>query len=299
MTGGGSSNEASSGMPSPPRLSCRLEVLPGASFLERIEAAGRYGFDAVSLPGRILPSWRAELIEARDRLPLPLASLSLGHEGSLVAERGEDRDRCRRSLRGILDLCARLSVPVFNLPPLLVEDTPEPPRRDETVDARRRRRDRWLLEALPPLADAARERGVTLALEPVNRYETDYLRCLDHAVRLCDAVSHEAVGVTADLFHMQIEELDPCRSLERARRWLRHVHVAENTRVEPGPGSLDLVPALRTLASLGYRGVVEVECRELSGPADEVLPRSVRHLHDAWRRATAAAGTGSVTRGER
>ena len=64
-----------------------------------------------------------------------------------------------------------------------------------------------------------------------------------------------------------------------------HVHVAENTRVEPGPGSMDYGPGFRELHLSGYVGLIEVECRYLSGIADEVLPSSADYLRRAWNQS--------------
>ena len=74
-------------------------------------------------------------------------------------------------------------------------------------------------------------------------------------------------------------------SLAAAAPFLKLVHVAENTRVEPGPGSMNFRPGFRVLKKIGYSGFVEVESRTLSGPAAKVLPASVEYLHAEWRRA--------------
>jgi sugar phosphate isomerase/epimerase len=84
---------------------------------------------------------------------------------------------------------------------------------------------------------------------------------------------------------MQIEELDIGESIAQSGRWIRHVHVAENTRVEPGPGSMDFIPGFKALKELGYGGIIELECRTLSGPAEEVLPRSAGYIRRLWREA--------------
>jgi sugar phosphate isomerase/epimerase len=262
--------------PTPPlRLSCRLELLPGEAVYQRISAAHAFGFDGVSLPGRFLGSYLADLRACLPDLPLPLVSLSLGFEGSLVSPRAEARARCRESLLGLFDLCAELGIGSVNMPPVLMQDNPE---RLADADAQ----DTLLVEQLPGLADKASARGVVLLLEPVNRFESEYLNTLGHAARLCARINHPHLGCTADFFHMQLEELDPAGALREAGGWVRHVHVAENTRVEPGPGVLDFGPGFAALKGMGYAGWVEVEARSLSGPAGEVLPRSVGYLRGVW-----------------
>ena len=147
------------------------------------------------------------------------------------------------------------------------------------------RLDALLAEQLPAIGDAVRERGVMFLLEPVNKYESDFLNSSEHAAAICETVNHSHLGLTADFFHMQMEELKPADAIQRSSKWIHHVHVAENTRVEPGPGSLDFAPGFRALKDAGYDGLIETECRWLSGPAAKVLPESVSCLKSVWTRA--------------
>ncbi|MFN6956498.1 MAG: sugar phosphate isomerase/epimerase family protein, partial [Acetobacteraceae bacterium] len=154
-----------------PRILCRLEVLPGARVLDRLQHAAAYGFDGIALPGRYLDRYLGELRTCLPDSPLPLEALSLGFVGSLVSSDAGTRQACRDSLLHLFDLCAELRVPRFNMPPLLFQDNPgsagDPSRLAELTETR----DAWLLVQLPALAEAAQQRGVTLLLEPVNRYE--------------------------------------------------------------------------------------------------------------------------------
>ena len=270
-------------------LAVRMEVLPGAGVRERFDHAARYGFDAVELPGRYLGDYRDELMACRGDLPLPVSSISLGFRGSLVSADAEARRVCREDTRAVLALCAELGAAGVVMPPVLHMDGHarlRDPGRFETV---REAEDAMLVDQLSDLAECAAGHGVHLMLEPVNRYETDYLTTLAHAARICERVGHEGVGITADFFHMQIEELHPADALRRAGRWVRHVHVAENTRVEPGPGSLDFAPGFRALHEVGYAGSVVVECRTLSGSADDVLARSAGYLRGIMTETAPAA----------
>jgi len=265
-----------------PPLWIRLEVLPGDSVPAMVEAAARAGFDGIAFPGRLRSRFETETLAARASLDLPVRAVSLGFEGSPCSPEPRLRQRFHDSMLELLDLTATLGARLLNLPPALVEDLPE-----RFPAAAIAEQDRLLHEQLPALADAAAERDLTLLLEPVNRYETEYLRTLGHADRLATELEHPAIGITADFFHMQLEELDPPAALAEVAGTLRHVHLAENTRVEPGPGSLDFVAGFRALHRAGYRGALEVECRSLSGPAESVLPACAEFLHRCWKESAA------------
>ncbi|MCD6051507.1 MAG: hypothetical protein K0Q55_2916 [Verrucomicrobia bacterium] len=261
-----------------PPITCRLEVLPGANVAEKVANAQRYGFAGIALPGRFLKSWLDEARAFKADSPLPFVSLSLGFEGSLLSPQAAVRQQCRDSILRLLDICAEFNAHLFNIPPVLIQDNPE-----RLKD--RAQQDALFLEQLPALGDAAKTRGVTFLMEPVNRYESDYLHSIEHAAQLCAQLNHPAIALTADFYHMQLEELHADAALTTAGIWTKHVHVAENTRVEPGPGTLNFSPGFKALKDLNYRGLVEVECRTLSGPGDVVLPRSVAYLKKMWQDA--------------
>jgi sugar phosphate isomerase/epimerase len=279
--------------PSTPKVSCRLELLPGDGVRAQLEAAAQMGFNGVALPGRFLDRWLKPLRECLANSPVEMAGISLGFSGSLLSPRESVRRECRESMTRLLDLCVELKVGWINFPPCLIQDNPERITEAGNHGSLAGRLDTLLLEQLPALGDAADARGVLLLIEPVNRYESDYLNSIEHAARLCAQLNHPAIGCTADFFHMQMEELNTAKAINAAGLFgkqkqhlpIRHVHVAENTRVEPGPGSLDFEPGFRALKTLGYGGWLEIEARRLSGPANEVLPKSADYLRKTWRTA--------------
>lgn len=108
-------------------------------------------------------------------------------------------------------------------------------------------------------ADYAQSRGVLLAVEAINRYETYFANTLQKAQRLVQEIDHPAVKLMADLFHMSLEERDIPQSLRMIADQLVHVHIADNTREAAGLGSTDFKAALRTLLDIGYKGSLTME----------------------------------------
>ncbi len=264
------------------KLSCRLEVLPGKSVLEQITNAHRFGFDGIGLPGRFLDQYLEDLLEVWKDLPLPLMSLSLGFKGSLLHPEPSGRRRCQESLVRLMDICVQLGVKCLNVPPVLSQDNPVRITDKGSFPSFEARLDALLESELTILADEASARDLLGLIEPVNRFESDYLNSIEHGARICRSVARSAIGMTIDTFHMQLEELDSESAIINAGSEIKHVHVAENTRVEPGVGSLDLSAVFRGLQAVGYDDWIEVECRTLSGEAEKVLPRSVQYLRSTW-----------------
>ena len=100
--------------------------------------------------------------------------------------------------------------------------------------------------------DRAAERGMVLAVEVLNRFETHFLNTVDDALRLIREVEHPAVGVHLDTFHLNIEEKDLAAAILRAGPHLAHVHVSENDRGTVGSGHIAWTSVRDALAEIGY-----------------------------------------------
>ena len=100
---------------------------------------------------------------------------------------------------------------------------------------------------------------VRLAIEPINRYETDLLNTVEETLRLVNRLAAENIGLLLDTFHMNIEEPSILQSIEAARDRLFHVHVADSNRWYPGAGHIDFESIVKTLDRLGYPGWLSAE----------------------------------------
>lgn len=129
------------------------------------------------------------------------------------------------------------------------------------LPGRRRTEDewRWAVECFQELGPVLEENGITLAIEPLNRFETFFLNTLSDTSALCDAIGHPRIGVLLDTFHANIEEKsipDSCRMLGTR---LRHVHACENDRGIPGSGHVDFAGMVDALNEIGYDGYLTIE----------------------------------------
>lgn len=137
--------------------------------------------------------------------------------------------------------------------------------------------DQRLTPALEELLEHAARHNVMLLLEPINRYETDYLNRIDEVIEILNRMASPRLGVLADTFHMNIEEASIEQALRRAGSRLGHVHVADSNRRAPGWGHLDFAGILAVLKEVGYRGYLSAEILPLPDPA-EAAGQAVQHL---------------------
>ena len=116
-----------------------------------------------------------------------------------------------------------------------------------------------LVEGLKPLADYAGERGVRLAVEPLNRFETSFLNTAAQTMEVVDRVDSPAVGVLLDTFHMNIEEKDQAAAIRLVGDKLAHFHACGNDRGTPGADHIAWQAITAALRKTGYDGAVVIE----------------------------------------
>src|SRR5271156_2369144 len=115
------------------------------------------------------------------------------------------------------------------------------------------------VSGLREVAQEARTKGVVLAIEVVNRFESNLLNTAAQALRFVEAVGEDNVGIHLDTFHMHIEEADAPAAIRACGAALRYFHVNENHRGYLDAGSIDFTPIFRALVSAGYAGAITFE----------------------------------------
>lgn len=116
-----------------------------------------------------------------------------------------------------------------------------------------------VVKHLKTLAARAGDLGKKLAIEPLNRYETDFINTCEQALRLVGDVGHDAVGLLLDTYHMNIEEKDSAAAIRRAGKHLLHVHACGCDRGAPGNDHIDWVGIRDALKDIDYSGSLVIE----------------------------------------
>ncbi len=116
----------------------------------------------------------------------------------------------------------------------------------------------WAVEGLREIYPHAQAAGVLMALEPLNRFETNFINRADQAVLLAEEVGPDC-GVCIDTFHLNIEEADMYEAIRKSAHRLVDFHVADNNRMACGMGALDWPKIIGTLKDVGYDGAITVE----------------------------------------
>ncbi len=117
----------------------------------------------------------------------------------------------------------------------------------------------WLVEGLRACANYAESKKVQLAMEPINRYETNLIITVKDGLTLIDEVGSGSFGLLLDTFHMNIEEPAIEASIVAAGDQIFHFHLADSNRWYPGAGHLDFKRIVDVLAQTGYDGFLSAE----------------------------------------
>ena len=133
------------------------------------------------------------------------------------------------------------------------------------------------------IAPAAEKAGVTLALEPLNRKETNFINSVTEGAAIVDAIAHPAFRLHADIYHMLQEDEQP-DAITQAGARIVHVHVAQKgSRIAPMPGGTDFRPYFKALKGIAYRGKVSLECGWKKGETDPA--KACAFIREQWATA--------------
>jgi D-psicose/D-tagatose/L-ribulose 3-epimerase len=118
----------------------------------------------------------------------------------------------------------------------------------------------WCVENLKQVGKIAKEYGIVVGVEPLNRFETDMINTVDQALSLVNEIAHPNIKISLDTFHNNIEEKNIAASIRRiGKELLCHVQGNESDRGTPGTGNVDWIGIKQALNEIGYEGAVVIE----------------------------------------
>jgi D-psicose/D-tagatose/L-ribulose 3-epimerase len=226
----------------------------GRAQLALLPRIKEHGFDGVEIPmfdpaGFPAADIRSAL--AANDLECTVCSI-IPHGRSLISDDADVRRRTQQHLHDAIQATAEVGAQVIDGP--LYSPV-------GYLSGRRRTPDewRWAIEGYRSVTSTLDSYDVTLAIEPLNRFETYFLNTAADAAALCEEIGHPRVGVAFDTFHANIEEKSLAGACRRLGRHLKHVQISENDRGTPGSGHVDWARLLRALGDLEYDRWLTIE----------------------------------------
>lgn len=249
-------------MPKPLRLSVAIaaaQALPSAfvvfrGFEASIRKASQLGFDGVELAlkhaneldPQKLSSWLAET-------NMEISCISTGQVYAetgymFTDERPEARKKIKEIFCGLIDAAADFGQ-LVNIGRA----------RGQIGNRSRDLAKTLFLDMLRDLCVYADKKGVTLILEPVNRYEIDFINSVEEGVSLIQEANISNFKLMPDVFHMNIEDREIGGELAKHAQHIEYVHLADSNRLAPGQGHTDFQDIFDSLAQVNYSGWVSLE----------------------------------------
>jgi sugar phosphate isomerase/epimerase len=248
-------------------------ALISGSFEEKVRKAAQLGFEGIELMVRDPAGldWlhvKSVLRSANLEVPQIVTGELYGADGlCLVTADTGLYQRTEKRLHSVIDLAAYLGT-MINLG-----------RTRGRLDFLGNIPNAWdiAVDRMKKLGEYAAEKQVKITLEPLNRYESDFILNAGEGIRFIQAVGLDNLGLMLDLFHMNIEEARIEDGLRIAGDRLWHIHLADSNRRYPGSGHIQYKPIFATLKELDYQGYISAELLPLPDP-DTAAQKTIEFL---------------------
>ena len=183
--------------------------------------------------------------------------------GSVCACMGPDRDLRgdETAQRTGLDYMMKLidQMVVLDCPSLIGPVYSSVGRADAVPEAEYKQQWKTVVGHLKTLCKHAQKNGKQVCMEPLNRFETDFMNTADQALKMVADVGSPALKIHLDTFHMNIEEKDQARAIKKVGKLLGHFHACGSDRGTPGNDHIDWEPIAKALKAVKYDGDVVIE----------------------------------------
>jgi D-psicose/D-tagatose/L-ribulose 3-epimerase len=221
------------------------------ALLPRIKAAG---FDGVQVPMfRPAEFPVAEVRKAFEANDLECSVCALFVDGqSLISDDATERRKAQQHIQDTIKVSAETGA-TFVGGPLYCQVGYLPGRR-RTADEWR-----WAVEGYQAAGPALASYGMTLGIEPLNRFETFFLNTAADCAALADDIGNPDIGILFDTFHANIEEKDLGDAIRKLGRHLKHIHSCENDRGIAGSGHLQWDALFAAFKEISYNGWLTIE----------------------------------------
>jgi D-psicose/D-tagatose/L-ribulose 3-epimerase len=216
----------------------------------------KWGFDTVEIP--------VESPEHIDPVQVKAAADKAGLKiGTICACMGPGRDfrgtpaeqrTAMKYCKALVDQAALMGRPAIIGPIYSVVG------KADAVEPKQQKKEfKLVVKNLKALADYAAKKKIKLCIEPLNRFETDFLNTCEQGLKLLKAVNRPNVKLHLDTFHMNIEEKNQAAAIFKAGKALGHFHACGSDRGTPGNDHIDWKAIARALKKIGYQGDVVIE----------------------------------------
>jgi len=228
--------------------------------MQRAKTAGCNGLELMGEP-QIYDT--DEVCKLIDKYELPIFSVAgiFTPERDLSALEPKIRDQAIEYCIASLDFAKAIGAQqLVVLPSYVYKVKPDGDiRGTETWNIAHKRDWKNIVEAMRRVVDHAEKKGIILAIEPLNRYETYLINTLAQVLVFIQEINAPCMRIQLDTFHMNIEEIEPWNAIRKAGNLLVSMHLSDSNRMALGHGNLDFRGMMRALKEIRFDGLLTLE----------------------------------------
>lgn len=223
-------------------------------FEESIRKASELGYDGIELALKSADEIEKSTLKSLlDKYQLEVSCISTGQVYADTGLMFTDPDPSRREkvkeiFRNMIDMAADYSqlVNIGRVRGSIGEDG------KEAAENR-------FIETARELCQYANSKGVTMILEPVNRYEINFINSVEEGAELMKKVNMPNMKLMPDIFHMNIEDKTIGGELAKYIDYVEYIHFADSNRLAPGQGHTDFQNIFNNLMQVNFDGWLSIE----------------------------------------
>ena len=228
-------------------------VYSGEDYLTQVKRLNKFGYDGIELVGE--PSWYNfnEVNKLNEEYNIKVNSICsiFTSERDLINPEKSMRIKAIDYCKEIADMGAEI-----NSTTMIV--APSPVGKIESLKSEEEEM-KYAIESIQQVGEYAQKAGISISIEPWNRYETYFINRLEQAEKILDALDLTNAGIHGDTFHMSIEEVNIANAYRKIGSKLNHCHIADSNRAAPGTGHTDFKPILQALKDINFNNYITME----------------------------------------
>lgn len=264
------------------------EMFEGWEWPDICELAAKLGYDAVEIAPYTLadsvtdisPERRQEIRKAAESHGLEIAGLHwllVKPEGLYVNHPdAQIRAKTRDYFLALIDFCGDLGGKIMVIG--------SPKQRNVYEGLTYEQAWEYARETFAALVDLAKERRVTLCLEPLTINETNMFVTAAETVKMIEQINHPNFRLILDVKAMSGGEQEPPAQVIRANaKYLAHVHANDANLRHPGSGDTDFVPIAAALKEIGYDGYLSIEVFDFKPGPETIATEGIKYLKEVFK----------------
>ena len=193
-------------------------------------------------------------IDLKKNFLIPIVCGAFGPDRNICSRDPKIVENAKIYIRWLIDAADELGSPVVCGPMYSAVGK-------EHIEDEEARKAEWDLavNGIREMAFYAKSKDVKLALETLNRFETDMINIVSQGLEFIKQTGMDNVGLHLDTFHMHLEEKNSGDAIRLANKKIYHFHACENDRGVPGTGQVHWNEVAKALKDVNYNGPVVIE----------------------------------------